>query len=46
MNWTQASRIIAEKVAKRHDVEVTDLLIEAVMEGLRYECDAWVRRSR
>lgn len=46
MNWSKASHILAERIAKRHNIEVTDALIEAVIEGFRWECDAWINQSR
>lgn len=46
MNWTQAAHVIAERIVKRHNIEVSDALVEAVIEGFRYECDAWVHKSK
>lgn len=46
MNWTQAATLIARKVAKKHNIEVTDALIEAAVEGFKWECEAWVHKTK
>lgn len=46
MNWSQAATLIARKVAKKYGIEVTDALVEATIEGFKWECSAWINQSR
>ena len=47
MNWTEVEKMIAERIIKKRNVvdkdgKIRELLIEAVREGLKYECNNWI----
>ena len=47
MNWTEVEKMIADSIIKKHklldkDGKIRELLIEAVREGLKYECNNWL----
>lgn len=46
MNWQQAVEYISTNVAKKHGIPVSDALKDAALEGLKWECDAWINKSR